>query len=82
MYHHPCTYSSLPNSRIVSNKCTGWEIFSIMINAQDLIKAQAIHKTNMTYKVKKHTGWETFLKLINAQCLIKLAHGRFFLENK
>ena len=52
-----------------------------MINAQDLINAHAINKTNMTYKVKKRTGWELSLKLINAVSN-KLAQGRFFLENK
>ena len=52
----------------MSNKRTGWEICQEIINAQDLINAQAINKTNMTYKVKKRTGWEIFLKLINAQC--------------
>ena len=63
-------YSGLPNSRTVSNKRTGWEICQEIINAQDLINAQAIDKTNMTYKVKKRTGWEIFLKLINAQCTV------------
>ena len=76
-------YSSLPNScRTVSNKRTGWEVFSKIINAQDLINAQAINKTNMTYKVKKRTGWEIFLKLINAQCLISSHRAHFFLKKK
>ena len=65
----------------MSNKRTGWEIFSKIINAQDLINAQVINKTNMTYKVKKHTGWEIFLKIINAVSN-KLAQDRFFLEKK
>ena len=73
-------YSSLPNSRTVSNKRTGWEIFSKTINAQDLINAQVINKTNMTYNVEKHTGWEIFLKLINAQCLISFHRTDFFLK--
>ena len=73
-------YSSLPNSRTVSNKRTGWEICQEIINAQDLINAQVINKTNMTYKVKKRTGWEIFLKLINAQCLISSHRTDFFLK--
>ena len=73
-------YFSLPNSRTVSNKRTGWKICQKIINAQDLINAQAINKTNMTYKVKKHTGWEIFLKLINAQCLISSHRADFFLK--
>ena len=51
-----------------------------IINAQVLINAQAINKTNMTYKVKKRTGWEIFLKLINAQCLISSHRTDFFLK--
>ena len=74
------SYSGLPNSRTVSNKRTGWEICQEIINAQDLINAQAINKTNMTYKVKKRTGWEIFLKLINAQCLISSHRTDFFLK--
>ena len=74
------TYFSLPNSRTVSNKRTGWKICQKIINAQDLINAQAINKTNMTYKVKKRTGWEIFLKLINAQCLISSHRTDFFLK--
>ena len=73
-------YSGLPNSRTVSNKRTGWEICQEIINAQDLINAQVINKTNMTYKVKKRTGWEIFLKLINAQCLISSHRTDFFLK--
>ena len=64
----------------MSNKRTGWEICQEIINAQDLINAQAINKTNMTYKVKKRTGWEIFLKLINAQCLISSHRTDFFLK--
>ena len=70
----------LPNSRTVSNKRTGWEICQEIINAQDLINAQAINETTMTYKVKKRTGWEIFLKLINAQCLISSHRTDFFLK--
>ena len=77
---HRATYSGLPNSHTVSNKRTGWEICQEIINAQDLINAQAINKTNMTYKVKKRTGWEIFLKLINAQCLISSHRVDFFLK--
>ena len=66
----------------VSNKRTGWKICQEIINAQDLINAQAINKTNMTYKVKKRTGWEIFLKLINAQCLISSHRTDFFLKKK
>ena len=73
-------YSGLPNSRTVSNKRTGWEICQEIINAQVLINAQAINKTNMAYKVKKRTGWEIFLKLINAQCLISSHRTDFFLK--
>ena len=76
------TYFSLPNSRTVSNKRTGWKICQKIINAQDLINAQPLNKTNMTYKAKKHTGWEIFLKLINAQCLISSHRTDFFLEKK
>ena len=50
----------------MSNKRTGWEICQEMLNAQDLINAQAIDKTNMTYKVKKCTVSN------------KLAQDRFF----
>ena len=64
----------------MSNKRTGWEICQEIINEQDLINAQAINKTNMTYKVKKRTGWEIFLKLINAQCLISSHRTDFFLK--
>ena len=64
----------------MSNKHTGWEFFSKIINAQDLINAQIINKTNMTYKVKKRTGWEIFLKLKNAQFLISSHRTDFFLK--
>ena len=64
----------------MSNKRTGWEICQEIINAQDLINAQAINKTNMAYKVKKRTGWEIFLKLINTQCLISSHRTDFFLK--
>ena len=82
LFLHICQpkYFSLPNSRTVSNKRTGWKICQKIINAQDLINAQAINKTNMTYKVKNHTGWEIFLKLINAQCLISSHRADFFLK--
>ena len=73
-------YSGLPDSRTVSNKRTGWEICQEIINAQDLINAQVINKTNMAYKVKKRTGWEIFLKLINAQCPISSHRTDFFLK--
>ena len=63
-----------------SNKRTGWEICQEIINAHDLINAQAINKTNMAYMVKKRTGWEIFLKLINAQCLISTHRTDFFLK--
>ena len=64
----------------MSNKRTGWEICQEIINAQDLINAQVINKTNMAYKVKKRTGWEIFPKLINAQCLISSHRTDFFLK--
>ena len=55
----PATLACLIVAQCLIN--TGWEICQEIINAQDLINAQAVNKTNMAYKVKKRTGWEIFL---------------------